>query len=127
YRRLDRRSGLGPAVLGLSAFHRGVPARARAGAARRADHEGAGLRRALHQPGLVHLRCAEDAGRPARPTPGGPPPSPRHAGAAPAAIEAQSRAGFTRLRQIGRAELRDIRQKSYELANAYKAELLANG
>jgi tripartite-type tricarboxylate transporter receptor subunit TctC len=47
--------------------------------------------------------------------------------ATPAAIEAQSRAGFTRLRQIGRAELRDIRQKSYELANAYKAELLANG
>jgi tripartite-type tricarboxylate transporter receptor subunit TctC len=45
----------------------------------------------------------------------------------PAAIEAQSRAGFTRLRQIRRAELREIRQKSYELANAYKAELLANG
>ena len=26
-----------------------------------------------------------------------------------------------------RRKMRDIRQKSYELANAYKAELLANG
>src|SRR5262249_28122913 len=39
----------------------------------------------------------------------------------PVAIEAQSRAGFTRLRQISRKELKEIKQKSYDLANAYKA------
>jgi tripartite-type tricarboxylate transporter receptor subunit TctC len=44
----------------------------------------------------------------------------------PQAIEAQRRAGFIRLQYISRRELRDIKQRSYELAEAYKAELLAN-
>jgi tripartite-type tricarboxylate transporter receptor subunit TctC len=45
----------------------------------------------------------------------------------PQAIEAQRRAGFIRLQQISRRELREIKQRSYELAEEHKAELLANG
>ena len=45
----------------------------------------------------------------------------------PATVEAQKRAGFPALQMLSRKELRAIKERSLELANTYKAELLANG